>query len=237
MLKPSSMRLMPSKHEPCAAVTQSTLNVQSGKLELLHTPLIKLKQLPFDKAALTRDYDWLVLTSKNAVDMLMDYKDQLSVSKIASIGEKTTERLKSYGFEVNFEPATYTQEGFTADFKVSEDLDILYPTSKNARTKLKDFFEDNGCNVTKVDLYEPIPNQESIVRLQSAFEEIDAITVSSSSSARILGEHFSPDLLCDKIVVAIGEITARTLAEYKIKAEVPEKETLASMINLLEELI
>lgn len=235
MQKKSSMKSMQNK--PRVAVTQSTFNVASGKLDLLHVPLIQLLPLPFDKSVLHREYDWLVLTSKNAVDIFMAYKDELSVKKIASIGEKTTRHIQKYGLEVDFEPKVFTQEGFIEEFKVSRPYKVLYPTSKHARNKLNDYLLDKNCFVEKINLYESAPNEDSVFYLKEHFDEMEALTVSSPSAAHILNQNFSREMLCDKIVVAIGAVTASALSEHGIQAEVPEKETLESMVNLIEELI
>lgn len=225
------------RDKPQIAVTQSTFNAESENLDILHVPLIQLLPLSFDKNVLHREYDWLVLTSKNAVDIFMAYKDELSVKNIASIGEKTTKRIEKYGLKVDFEPKVFTQEGFIEEFKVSRPYKVLYPTSKHARNKLNDYLLDKNCFVEKIDLYESLTNGDSVSYLKEHFNEIEAITVSSPSAARILHQNFSREMLCDKIVVAIGAVTASALSEYGVQAEVPEKETLESMINLLEELI
>lgn len=91
--------------------------------------------------------------------------------------------------------------------------------------------------VKKIELYEPVANAESIHYLEKNIDDIEGLTVSSSSSARILCQYFSYEMLYNKIVIAIGAVTASTLEDCGIKAEVSQKETLESMIDLLEELI
>lgn len=229
----SSMRLMPNK--PRVAVTQSTLNAESNMLELLHLPLIKIQPLTFNEDILKKKYDWLVLTSKNAVDILMKHRDKINVDYIASIGEKTSERIRSYGLEIDFEPESYTQEGFIERFDTNGHLEVLYPASKNARSFLKESLESHGISVQKIDLYEPVPDEESINRLKVLFHEIDVVTVSSPSAAHILHKYFTADMLNGKLITAVGPVTAAALDSCGIKSVLPEKETLTHMINLIEE--
>lgn len=136
--------------KPCVAVTQSSCNASSEVLDLLHLPLIHMQALAFDESVLEIEYDWLILTSKNAVDLFMKYKNKVNNCKIASIGEKTTERIKSYGLSVDFEPSVYTQEGFIDEFNVTQSLKVLYPTSKHARNHLYNYLKENHCMVKKI---------------------------------------------------------------------------------------
>lgn len=220
--------------KPCVAVTQNEMNVSSDILELKHYPLIHFETLQFDETVLNRHYDWLLLTSKNAVDLFMPYMDRVSVDKIASIGRKTTSRLNRHGLTVDFESSSYTQEGIIEEFKGLQSDKILYPASKKARPKLYEYLTGQNCEVVKIPLYEPVDNHDSLTRLKYDMVDIDVITLSSPSGVSALMNQMEIDAVNDKTVMAIGEVTRNALQQYGVCAGVPEKETLEDMILRVE---
>lgn len=224
---------MPSR--PKVVITQSTLNDTSDLLDLIHLPMIKIEPIAFDTSIFNHHYDWLILTSKNAVDLFMEYYDRVNIDYIASIGKKTSERLEHYGLQVDFEPESYTQEGFIETFDVSRPVKCLYPTSEKARMNLKHYLESKGSVVELIHLYRPVPDEMHIKKMKDIFESISTLTVSSPSAARVLLEHFTVEALNKKQPAAIGRVTASALLKSGVYAEYPEKETLGHMIHLIEE--
>ena len=211
---------------------------RSGMLALHHVPLITTERLPFDASLLEYEYDWLVLTSRNAVDHFLPFMKSVRFDRLASIGRKTSESLESHGFTVDFEPPDYSQEGFMTQFAARPGDRVLYPVSERARPLLYEHLGRQGCTVARINLYRPVDNGPSREVLHGLLsDEPYAITFSSPSGVRTFMKWFSPDMLDGVVVAAIGHVTAEALKEYGIDSIQPEKETTEDMITMLEERI
>ncbi len=218
-------------------VTQTKLNETSDRFNIMHAPLISIQPLVIEAGFLKHDYDWLILTSKNAVKLFLPYMEDLKFDKLGSIGEKTTEQLVKNGYKVDFEPSVYTQEGFIEEFPLHEERieRVLYPTSRAARPYLKNHLESHGVTVDKLSIYEPVDNLESMERIRAGMDEIDILTFSSPSGVKVFMKYIDPEMLHDKIVISIGAVTKAQLDQYDIPSISPKKATLESMYELINE--
>lgn len=226
---------MPSK--PVVYVTQSTCDAKDDALNIVHAPLITTEALEFDKNKLADEFTWLVMTSKNTVKHFLPYFKNLRAGKISSIGVKTTEALNNHGIEVDFEPSTYTQEGFIEEFNVSSDDKILYPASREKRPLMRNYMRSEGADVTEIDLYYPKDHLGSIDSIRENLNSIDYLTLSSPSAVDSLMGYFKSDELENIKFIAIGHVTETRLKQHGLTAELPEHETLEHMINLIKERI
>ncbi|MFC3418297.1 uroporphyrinogen-III synthase [Salinicoccus hispanicus] len=224
---------------PRVIMTQSrTFERDSDVLSLVHTPLITTRSLPFDETVIECHYDWLILTSRNAVQHFLPYMKKVRFDRLATIGRKTSERLEQEGLSIDFEPPDYSQEGFLAGFPAKSGMRILYPASAKARPLLYDHLMAAGCAVERFDLYQPVANRASEDRIRVLLAQSPyAIAFSSPSGVRAFMKWFTPRDLGNINVAAIGQVTADALEAYGIKSIQPEKETLEDMIKLLEDKI
>ncbi|WP_342387123.1 uroporphyrinogen-III synthase [Salinicoccus bachuensis] len=224
---------------PSVIMTQSREpEFRSGMLALHHVPLITTERLPFDASLLEYEYDWLVLTSRNAVEHFLPFMESVKFGRLASIGRKTSESLESHGFTVDFEPPDYSQEGFMANFAAHPGDRVLYPVSERARPLLYEHLGRQGCMVARINLYRPVDNGPSREALHALLLEAPyAITFSSPSGVWTFMNWFSPDVLDGMTVAAIGHVTAEALRECGIDSIQPEKETIEDMILMLEDRI
>lgn len=228
---------MPSS-KPVVYVTQSTFEEgEDEALNLVHAPLITTERLPFDETVLKTHYTWLVMTSKNTVKHFLPLFKHVKTDKISSIGVKTTEALNSYGIDVDFEPSTYTQEGFIEEFSIKPGDKILYPASTKKRPLMRDYMRESGAIVTEIELYYPKVHEGSIEQIRKNINHIDYLTLSSPSAVDSLMGHFKADELKNIHLIAIGHVTEARLNEYGLTASKPEHETLGHMIDFIKESI
>lgn len=229
--------MSPSK--PLIVVTQSRMgNAHTDVFEVEHAPVIKTEILPFSEEILDNDYEWLVLTSPNAVEHFLPFLNRMRYKRLASIGKKTSETMVSHGLNVDFEPSGYTQEKFMEEFSVQQGEQILYPVSTNARPLLFDHLKAVGADVTRFRLYQPVPNEDSLSRIERLMQTSPyAITFSSPSGVDTFMKRVNPEKLGNMLVVAIGHVTHDALKKYHVKSIRPEKETLQNMFSLLEKRI
>ncbi len=224
--------------KPVVYVTQSTFELAEDEdLNLVHAPLITTEILPFDKTVLDTHYTWLVMTSKNTVKHFRTFFKRVKTDKISSIGVKTTEALNAAGIDVDFEPSTYTQEGFIEECTINPGDKILYPASSKKRPLMRDYMRESGAEVTEIDLYYPKVHDGSIKRIRENLGQIDYLTLSSPSAVDSLMGHFTVSELKSIHFIAIGHVTESRLKQYGLSALRPEHETLEHMINFIKESI
>jgi uroporphyrinogen III methyltransferase / synthase len=138
-------------------------------------------------------YEWLIFTSQNAVDIFFDAvrekaKDArcLSGLKIAAIGPATAKKLAAYFIVPDLVPSEYIAEEIINAMKQIgiKDKRILLPCAAEARPALKDGLTDLGAKVDRIELYDTmIPNDIP----EDALSDIalaDMITFTSSSTVK-----------------------------------------------------
>lgn len=232
------------KRKPVVFITgthSDALN-DNNMLDLWWLPVIKTEILSFDKIVLKESFDWIIFTSRNAVEYFVPFMDRVKVKNIASIGSKTSHELKTHDIEPNFESEVFSQEGFIDKFPVEKGLKILYPASQNRRPKLENYLRGKACDVTSIDLYRPVDNIESIHYLFDNLHRADALTFASPSAVRAIMENplmtdEMREILNDKILVCIGPVTNSVLESYGFKSSYPDVHTNEETIKLLCKLL
>ena len=235
----------------------SRLLAQEGA-EPIELPAIEITPR-FDENELARvaralekgQYDWVVFTSANAVDMFFDFLwerclDARSVNcSVAAIGPGTAEALKRWGIYVDVtpDPNRYTAEGLVAAFDEQFDIrghSILLPRAEGARDVLIDGLTKQGAKVEEVTLYVAVPpdapEPEALRRLRAG--EVDIVTFASSSAVKNLLKLLDGDTtpLKGPLVACIGPVTARTAREAGLAVGVESKEhTIPGLVAALRE--
>lgn len=202
----------------------ASLLAQAGA-EVVEFPTIAIRPLdpaPLD-AALCRlsEYDWLIFTSANAVDIFFLRMRETGVSTpmppVCVIGPATAEQVRAWNADVALEPELYQAEGVLAAFaeRVGElsGLRLLLPRAQEARELLPQELERRGARVDVIPIYETVPPPGGADRLRSLLDShpIDLVTLTSSSTARNFAELAGgPERLRNLRFAAIGPITAET---------------------------
>ncbi|HVN92758.1 MAG TPA: uroporphyrinogen-III synthase [Terracidiphilus sp.] len=213
---------------------------QAGKLseglravgaEAVEVPVLEIRP-PESFDALDRalralgSYDWLVLTSANAVRALAERAAELNVSfeasgprQVAAIGEATAAAARDAGFSVEIVPASYIAESLVAEIAPrANGQRILLARAAIARDVIPDALRAAGATVEVVDAYCNVMPESAPALLRAALGKgIDAVAFTSSSSvthladaARAAGLTFP---FAGVAAVSIGPITSKTLRE------------------------
>jgi uroporphyrinogen-III synthase len=152
------------------------------------------------------EFDWLVLTSANAVSYFFErlatqLQDvgALAGIKIAVVGEKTAFFLKKRGMEPDFVPPDFIADALVTHFPESiADKRFLFPrVESGGREVLVQKFTEQGGIVTEVAAYQSscpgAIDPQALVALQE--KTVDVVTFASSKTVR----HF-----CQLVEGAIG---------------------------------
>ncbi|MGO8932795.1 MAG: uroporphyrinogen-III synthase [Terracidiphilus sp.] len=214
---------------------------QAGKLseglralgaEPVEVPVIEIRP-PLDLAPLDRalrtlaSYDWLILTSANTVQALVDRLSQLRipilsadpprVAQVAAVGEATAAAARQAGFAVALVPESYVAESLTKSLAgQSRGKKVLLARAAVARDVIPDALRAAGAIVDVVDAYRNVMPESAPALLAEALRNgIAAAAFTSSSSVTHLANAARQAGIAFPFVgvaaISIGPITSQTL--------------------------
>ena len=217
---------------------------QAGKLseglralgaEAVEVPVLEIRPLASFEAldgALWQfnGYDWLILTSANAVRAVTERAWELRIAleqparlKVAAVGEATAAAARRAGLHVAFVPEAYVAESLVAGLLDGLHLQttgvkILLARAAVARDVIPDALREAGAVVDVVDAYRNmLPEVAPELLLRAVADGIDAATFTSSSSVTHLAEAAQKAGIAwpfaGVAAVSIGPITSQTLWE------------------------
>lgn len=163
--------------------------------EAVFLPTISIHP-PKDHSALDRAisclqvYDWLVFTSVNAVDAVLNRMASLGIERfpgnlrIASIGPKTAARLLEGGFSPHFVPQEYVAEAILPGLGDINDRWVLLPLADIAQRRLAEAIQTANGIAHVVTAYHTIPAEPDPAGMAAIKSGVDVITFTSGSTAR-----------------------------------------------------
>jgi uroporphyrinogen-III synthase len=170
-------------------------------------------------------YDWLILSSANAVHALVDRADACGIfladttPRIAAVGKATADIAREAGLTVALTPKEYVAESLIESLAdLVPGRRILIARAAIARDIIPDFLRATGAVVDVVEAYQNAIPAAAPEQLRVALASgIDAATFTSSSSAthlanvaRIAGISFP---FAGVKAISIGPITSGTLRQ------------------------
>jgi uroporphyrinogen III methyltransferase/synthase len=204
-------------------------------------------QLLDEAIANLNEFDWLILTSANAVTYFFDRlfhatKDIrfLGNLKIAIVGKKTASVLQTYHIQPDFIPPNFVADSLASNFpETLADKKILFPrVESGGREVLVKELSAGGATVIEVPAYQssrPIKIDDRVwLALQQ--KQVDIITFASSKTVRnfvsLLTEAIEKseikigiDELLEKVTIAsIGPETSKTCRELFDRVDLEAKE-------------
>jgi uroporphyrinogen III methyltransferase / synthase len=198
-------------------------------------------------------YDWLVLTSANAVEHFLARLDaagkdvgELDSLRVCAIGEATAARLVEAHVHVDVIPEKSRAEGVFESLEAYlggreqfENLNFLLPRAAVARDFLPRALEAAGARCDVVEAYRTVrPETTDRARAEALLVGggVDCITFTSSSTVHNFAQLFDTrdlgPLLSGVRVACIGAVTAATAAEYGLRADVVPAESNAHALAL-----
>lgn len=201
---------------------------------------------PLDQAiAEIVSYDWLIVTSANAVAPFWERlkaarKDARALAgvHIGAIGPRTAAELERIGLVADFVPDTYVAEAVVEQIGDVAGQRILLPRSHIARAALVEGLMAKGAIVNEVTAYRTVagdPSDAAWQRLRDG--QINVATFTASSAVRNFAEMLDDEageLLRDALIACIGPITAATAAEYGIRVDiVAEEHTIDGLLDAI----
>jgi len=166
--------------------------LRAAGLDVAECPLVRIEPLPVERRQLG-SYDWVVLTSARAVELLLEIADG-PVPAIAAIGPGTAEAARRRGIEPALVATHSTQEGLVAALRprLAPGARVLFAGAEGARDVV-------SCELgaDTLTLYRTVEQRPA------AFPEGDLVVLASSSAARAFAA-----LGIDRPCVSIGPVTS-----------------------------
>lgn len=215
-------------------------------LYVYHLPLIEIHLEPVEK--ITRkippgtSFDWIVITSKNAVDAIAPLlKTKLQGVKIAAVGKATAGYLLQLDMDVAFVPRQYSLKHLMKEWKPQPGDKIFYPHSSLSDNALKSYLTGLGCHVISTVVYHTIPKQIPLNEKNMLLDNYWSIAVFTSPSAvhqffrQIPSEDWNNKC---RINIAIGNTTALSLKKNKVlQVETPQMHTFEGILDFIQKLM
>jgi uroporphyrinogen III methyltransferase/synthase len=232
--------------------------IEAAGAEAIEAPLIRIVPPddygPLDDAcAQVGSFDWIIFSSGNAVDALIDRllktpQDLRALGgvKLCAVGPATASQLAKHGLKVDLTPAEYRVDAIVHALTGIGDvrgLRILLPNADIGRDVLANELQQRGAHVTEAIAYctvvtEPGREGEPDIYQLLLDGRIDVVTFTSPSAVRnfvrVVGEEPAADLLRTTIVASIGPVTAEAAAQLHIKTTIlPAHYTIPSLVDAI----
>ena len=225
--------------------------LEENGAQVVQCPTIKIHPVDVDTAYVrsTHEYDWIIFTSINAVEIFYERlrengKDARAFGgcKICAVGPKTVDALNRIGINPDFVPSHSRGSVIAAEIEDVNGKKILLPRAKIATDDLPNGLRERGGLVDDVPLYATVKVSEGsheTIEADLLNGRIDVVTFTSSSTVTNFLEMFparTPTVLLANVKVAvIGPTTQKTAVEYGVRVDVVAKD--ASVESLVEAIV
>ena len=191
--------------------------LRAAGFDVLEAPLIRIEEIegpPIEGES----YDWILVTSRNAVEPLMRRLAGRQ-ARIAAIGPGTAEELRAHGIEPDFVAERSTQEGLAGELPAPHGR-VLHAAAEDARDVL---VRELGA--------EQVPLYHTVHLKPDSFPDAALVVIASASAARALSA-LRRDLPC----VSIGPVTSAEAREagleVVVEAESHDLDGLVAAVKL-----
>jgi len=199
---------------------------------------------PLDRAIADLDqFDWVVFTSPNGVRFFWERlaalgfgPEKLAGPRVAAIGPGTAAELTRRGRPPDAVPAEALTSRIPDALGDIRGRRIFLPRTDIAGPELAEALRSAGAEVVEAVAYRTLTDLTKRNRLLHLLEarKVDAVTLTSASTARGLAAMVGPDRtrLEGVKIICIGPVTARAAAEAGLKVDVVASEhTLEGLVR------
>ncbi len=197
-------------------------------VEVVGLSLIDFVAINFD---FLPDSDWIFFYSQNAVKYFFQNKffqknKKISENvKIAALGKKTAEAIKSYGFDTNFVGSGNIENVAKLFLKAAKNKVILFPQATNSRESIEKILDDQIVS-KKLCVYSNTPKVDFVIPYCDFLVFTSPMNVVTFNSKYLF--------LPKQMIFAIGESTQKELQKVTHRdILVSENSDLDSLLHLV----
>ena len=181
-------------------------------------------------------YDWLILTSVNAAEVILGRMTALGVEtpppnlRLAAIGPKTAARLEQEGFQADFVPDEYIAEAIVPGLGDMNGHRVLLPMADISHDTLPNAIQAAHGIPHVICAYQTVPAKSDPQGIAALRAGVDVVTFTSGSTARnfvTLVQKIGLDpfqLPGQPKIACIGPKTARAAREAGFQVEILAEE-------------
>lgn len=174
---------------------------------------------PLRAAVRSDKYDWIILTSANAVAA---FREELTragrtcKARVAAIGSATRNAAQASGLHVDLVPDRYVSESLVDSLGDMDGAHILIPSAAVTRDVVTRALRDRGAHVDVVEAYRNILPPEAAEHARTVFQRPypDWVTFASPSAVTNLVRLIGTDILMESKLASIGPITSEKVCEF-----------------------
>lgn len=209
-------------------------------------PTIRTAAVPHNNAlqnaiAHLEKYDWLIFTSRNAVEFFMKaaagHGILASGVQVACVGAKTAAALSQYGIVAEAMPEEFASTNIADELGVVTNKRILLPQSEIARPELARALAAAGAHVEAIVTYRTIPNMpsdEAYDELEKGFDVATFTSPSTVDNFLYLTGRRGRELLTQALIACIGPTTAAAVNEAGFSVAImPEEYTVEGLVTAI----
>ena len=209
------MRVVLTATEASAGPLAEALAAEGFEVETC--PLVAVEPLPGPPVR-AAEYDWVLFTSRNAVEPLLERLDG-ALPRVAAVGPGTAEALRDHGIEPALVAVVSTQEGLAAELPRPAGR-VLFAGAEGARDAL---VRELGADF--------VPLYRTVSLRPERFPAADLVVLVSFSVARSFAA-LGLDLPC----VSVGPVTSAAVRSLGLRvaaeAETHDRNGLVQAVKL-----
>ena len=195
-------------------------------------------------------YDWVILTSGNAVRALFQRFDAIGLDakvigkcKVCAVGPGTADIIRSFGISPDLVASDHSSEGVVAEFsgKSMYGVRVLYPAAELTREIIPRILREMGATVVSTMAYRTtIPDRlpsEAVSALEK--RSVDCLIFTSPSTVKnlalLLGRERFTDMTKGVAIASIGTVTSKACRKLGLIVEIePSESTLTALADAIE---
>lgn len=206
----------------------------------------------FDQALQHQEFDWICLTSQNAVEVLANRiqaigldRSRLTAPRYAVVGTATANALKKHlDVDATFTPEIFDADSMARDIPIQPGDRVLLPVSDLASDEPAQLLTEKGAEVTRMVVYHTTVGSGGVdVGTLLKDGQVGAITFTSPSAVtgfvkRLKKEEGNLDDARQVPIACIGPSTRhRAMSENMLRAFCPKEHTLHGLLDALNEVV
>jgi uroporphyrinogen III methyltransferase/synthase len=230
--------------------SQLRMLLEIAGARVIEAPAIRIE--PLDQAPLRSaleqlaTYEWLVVTSRNAVELLWASIRDLGLdarafasTKLCAVGPATADALLAHGLAVDVIPDRYVAEGVIEKLRERDDVRgsrVLFARAAGARELLPTAMLEMGAIVDEIEIYRSVPDLSGLDTLRDALDAgaIDIVTFTSASTVRHFVDALGAERSRTVRGASIGPVTSDAARELGVPIAIEAAEsTIASLVQAI----
>ncbi len=204
-----------------------------SRLNENHSNIVPLELIRFEAVPISLPeigFDWIFFGSSRGVRFFLDTVSRklLRGIQIGCVGERTAETARKGGLEVKFVPSRYSSTYWPGEFlaQFPNARGILFPTSDRSTFQPPASFAKKGIFFKKLVVYRTLCADNVLPA-----GEFRGVVFASPSCFSCFVEKWGKGILLDKTLVAIGDVTEKTIVKAGLSCSVPPRFTMADAVR------